>query len=481
MSRSLAALLVGALMLGLFGCDSGSDTETQPPPPTPTPTPDPHFTSCMATTPVDSGDPNKPVITLIGPAVISLPAGTPYTDAGAAATDPREGDLTSRMTVSGLAGLNTSLAGDYLIRYNVVNTAQLAAVEVARLVRVHGDSYAAQTARDFGTAGAHMAYYEHLPVTYSDNAADRFPLIVSQHGWGGARFDDYGVEKTPLNGLTEGDMVKLINGGPWDDSRPFIVLSPQRCVDPADNDTALRTKIFIDYAINTYKVDPTRIYLMGYSAGSCLTWAYVAHYPHQLAAVVPMSGSYTEAPTCSLSDTPAWAFQAADDQVGSYLYQVQTVDMFNNCHPRERAKITIFPNGGHSVVEEFMTIALTGLGQGIAPYDVYDQSIYDWLLQHNRPQPSTAAVVSPAARAHAPSGVPSGMTFAVAPAMIRIGRTATLRWSAPGAVSCAASGEWLGSRPAQGAEAIKPLTPGTYGYVLTCGSAAQSVLLTVRP
>jgi hypothetical protein len=28
---------------------------------------------------------------------------------------------------------------------------------------------------------------------------------------------------------------------------------------------------------------------------------------------------------------------------------------------------------------------LTGLGSGLPPYNLYDQSIYDWLLQHRRP------------------------------------------------------------------------------------------------
>jgi len=29
-------------------------------------------------------------------------------------------------------------------------------------------------------------------------------------------------------------------------------------------------------------------------------------------------------------------------------------------------------------------LGLTGLGQGLPQYDIYDQNIYDWMLQHNR-------------------------------------------------------------------------------------------------
>jgi hypothetical protein len=49
--------------------------------------------------PVDAGDPNEPVITLLGSRVVSQPLGVPYVDAGATATDPHDGDLTSRIVV----------------------------------------------------------------------------------------------------------------------------------------------------------------------------------------------------------------------------------------------------------------------------------------------------------------------------------------------------------------------------------------------
>jgi predicted peptidase len=337
--------------------------------------------------PVDSGNANEPVIKLVGPRVVNQAIGTSYLDLGATAADPHDGDISSQIHVIGLTDLNTNAVGDYLIRYNVTDSAQLKAVEVVRVVRVNAGTFASQTARDIGTTSAHMGYYEHLPVHYSDDPNQKFPLIVFQHGAGVARFSDDGTSvTTPLSGLEVGDMVKLIRDGLWDNSRPFIVLSPQRCVDPITYVvSASRTKLFMDYAINTYKVDTSRIYVAGYSAGSCLTWDYVNNYPHQVAAVVPMSGSWGTVSGCTLKETPSWAFQAADDPVGPPQNQIDTVNSINACNPAERAKITVFPTGGHNVVEEFMTIDLTGLGQGLPQYDIYSQNIYDWLLQHSRP------------------------------------------------------------------------------------------------
>ena len=365
----------------LSGCGTPVGSSSQPP------TRNPQYAECVSTTPVDAGNRNQPVITLSGPRVVNQPLGTIYVDQGATAIDPHDGDLTAQVQVTGLSDLNTNAIGDYLIRYNVGNSAKLSATEAVRIVRVTNGTFSSQTARDIGTTSAHMAYYEHLPVQYSNDSNQRFPLILYQHGAGAGRFTDDGAAlKTPLSGLELGDMVKLIHDGLWDDSRPFIVLSPQRCVDPIIYFvTAGRTKLFLDYAINTYNVDTSSIYVAGYSAGSSLTWDYVNNYPQQIAAVVPMSGSWGTESGCTLKLTPAWAFQAADDPVGPPQNQIDTVSSINACNPVEHAKITVFPSGGHNVQEEFMTIDLTGLGQGLPQYDIYNESIYDWLLQHSRP------------------------------------------------------------------------------------------------
>lgn len=489
----IALAAAGCLLVLSSGC-GGSDFSSSwvGPAPNPNPTPLAQYYACMSTAPVDPGNPNEPVITLIGPRVVSQPLGVPYVDAGATAADPHDGDITSQIVVTGLAILQANIGnvGDYLIRYNVVDSAQLPAVEVVRLVRVNAGTFTEETARDMGTTSAHLAYYEHLPVNYSADPAQKFPLIVFQHGWGGARFTPDGTAVQPGFGSPQGDMAGLIASGLWDDSRPFIVLSPQRCIDPMIEDyTALGTKLFIDYAINTYNIDTSRMYIAGYSAGSCLTWDYVTHYPTQLAAVVPMSGSGGTTSGCTLKLTPSWAFEAADDPAGPYMNQVETVESINACNPVERAKITVFASGGHNMAEEYLTIDLTGLGQGLPAYDIYNENIYDWLLAHTRAAPtplsvSRAGAVRVTTTPHREALAAAGATLTVAPSAIAFGHSATLKWSAAGAAFCLASGDWVGRRPVSGTESVQPPAPGSYGYVLTCegpaGSVAQSVVLTVR-
>jgi predicted peptidase len=113
------------------------------------------------------------------------------------------------------------------------------------------------------------------------------------------------------------------------------------------------------------------------------TWDYVNNYPQQLAAVVPLSGGYGTASGCVLKETPAWAFNGQDDPIVAYQNQVDTVNSINACNPVERAKVTVFPRVQHNDIQG-PVFNLTGLGQGLPQYDPYDQSIYDWMMQHSR-------------------------------------------------------------------------------------------------
>ena len=75
-----------------------------------------------------------PVITLLGHASINILHGSTYTDAGATATDYADGDLTSSIVVGGLP--DTNIPDEYIITYNVTNSAGNAATEVTRTVSV---------------------------------------------------------------------------------------------------------------------------------------------------------------------------------------------------------------------------------------------------------------------------------------------------------------------------------------------------------
>ncbi|TCM97871.1 S-layer family protein [Paenibacillus sp. BK033] len=87
----------------------------------------------------------KPVISLNGDAVVNLPIGAEYTDAGATALDDWDGDLTGSIIttitndVNDGTTLDTSVAGTYIFHYNVSDAAGNAADEVTRTIVVSED------------------------------------------------------------------------------------------------------------------------------------------------------------------------------------------------------------------------------------------------------------------------------------------------------------------------------------------------------
>ena len=86
-----------------------------------------------------TADTTPPVITLNGAATIDLLVGESYTELGATATDNVDGDITASIVIGGDT-VNTSVAGTYVVTYNVSDAAGNAAAQVTRTVQVIADT-----------------------------------------------------------------------------------------------------------------------------------------------------------------------------------------------------------------------------------------------------------------------------------------------------------------------------------------------------
>ncbi len=75
-----------------------------------------------------------PTLTLLGANPMTVTLGTAFTDPGATARDPEEGDITARIVVTGT--VNTSTLGAYTLTYNVSDSQNHAATPVSRVVNV---------------------------------------------------------------------------------------------------------------------------------------------------------------------------------------------------------------------------------------------------------------------------------------------------------------------------------------------------------
>jgi VCBS repeat-containing protein len=83
------------------------------------------------------GDVAPPTITMNGPTVVTLTIGDPYTDAGATAKDPLDGDLTSKIVMT--TTVNAAVIGNYTVTYNVTDSSGNPATPATRTVKVQAN------------------------------------------------------------------------------------------------------------------------------------------------------------------------------------------------------------------------------------------------------------------------------------------------------------------------------------------------------
>ncbi len=98
-----------------------------------------------------SGDSTPPTLTLRGEPTVNVVIDTPFTDLGATASDAVDGDLSSRIVVSGT--VNTAVLGTYTLTYAVSDLSGNAATPVTRTVNVQAQPAATEGGGGGATGG----------------------------------------------------------------------------------------------------------------------------------------------------------------------------------------------------------------------------------------------------------------------------------------------------------------------------------------
>lgn len=332
-----------------------------------------------------------PVISLLGDRVVTVAIGATYMDAGATATDAEDGDLSAAIKVTGLENVNTRIAADYLVRYDAIDKDQHAAQSKHRVIRVNNGITPKYTQRIFGQSNSPMGFLEHLPTYMGNDPQAKYPLIIYAHGW------EHFVQQSPpapdtLLGIMFGSNIyRVFKEDLWPNSRPFIVLEPQRCLDVGDDEWT-QVDRFIDWALATYPIDSSRVYMMGLSAGGYFTYRYPVLFPNRVAAIAPMSaggpvenGDAIEKFCSAMKTMPIWAFHGDSDKTVPLADTLYTFNVLKNCSikPAPTPLLTVVQNGGHTIID--LIDSDLYIGQGDPNYTIQDKSIYDWLLQYSLP------------------------------------------------------------------------------------------------
>ena len=162
----------------------------------------------------------------------------------------------------------------------------------------HGDSHRAYRS---AVDNSLQPYRLFIPESY--DGAKATPLVVALHGMGGDEnsfFDSYS------NGLMKREAER----------KGFLVVCPKgrdtasMYLDSAEKDVL---DVMADVQ-RTYRVDATRIYLMGHSMGGYGTWSIAMNHPDIFAALGPISGGGSAAGMAKIRHIAAYVVHGDDDR-----------------------------------------------------------------------------------------------------------------------------------------------------------------------
>ena len=196
------------------------------------------------------------------------------------------------------------------------------------------------------------------PKNYSNNL-DSVPLFVFLHGRSlsgsnlNSVMDIYGVIYEQKKGL----------------QIPGIVLAPQ--CEKENSWSYVLVDSLIEKTKQNYRIDKSRIYILGMSMGGSGTWACGSRLNHKIAAIAPMcGGSYIDygwTNPCALVKMPIWTFHGKKDRDVPIEETYTTLNEIKNCGGGDLLKVTYYPNAGHDLSFVFR-----------------DPKLYEWLLSQQK-------------------------------------------------------------------------------------------------
>jgi len=218
-------------------------------------------------------------------------------------------------------------------------------------------------------SGQEMSYLVWLPDGYGEDRDRRYPLIYFLHGSGD---DDYDSTFVTSFGLPA-----VLALGEQPEDFEFVVVSPQ-----AEPDTTWFTgnqpkvvDALLQEVLDTYLVDPDRVYLTGLSMGGFGSWHIASEFPQRYAAMASLSGSgYQQAApppagfACRLKEVPVWVIHGEQDMIAQYDAVRTQVEAWEELCDGE-VKWTTYPDEGH-----------------FGAYEIAyrDPALYEWMLSHSR-------------------------------------------------------------------------------------------------
>ncbi len=224
-------------------------------------------------------------------------------------------------------------------------------------------------------------YYEALPVHYKTSKLN-YPLLIFVHGLG-----QRGNGSSDLNLLTKEGITKRLADKTFPASiqinkayHSFIVLAPQF----NEFETPAALDAFVNHASRTYRIDKSRIYLVGMSMGGRMIVDYAWKYPGKAAAIVPMAGvcksdedMIAKAKSIATGRYATWVLHNRGDELMPFDDADKLVAEINKNKPSIAAILTELSDAGEAKHDSWT--------RGCDPaFRKSGKNIYEWMLQYKR-------------------------------------------------------------------------------------------------
>lgn len=195
----------------------------------------------------------------------------------------------------------------------------------------------------------------HIPGDYESDGHP-IPLIVFLHGQSLCGSDLNKVKKYGV--IDAAEKGKII---------PAIVIAPQN---PGGSWNPKKINSLIDWTIQHYSVDTTRIYVLGMSLGGFGTLDFVSAYPQRVAAAMALCGGCTAKNMDGLGDVPIWIMHGTADVRVSIHESMRVVDYLKEKGKTNLLRYDWISGGSHGLLARLF----------------YLQQTYDWLFCHDTAQ-----------------------------------------------------------------------------------------------
>jgi len=234
--------------------------------------------------------------------------------------------------------------------------------------------------------------YVLMPWNYNEshNQNRKYPLVIFLHGSGGAgniSYLNYIGYDNPDDDRTDSTAYK------FQKNHPCFTLVPQTSSYWDNNSLIEQVERFKNY----YRIEESRIYLIGYSMGGSGSWsfanAYYDHNSHLFAGIIRLAGqSQTIVRDDIAENTVIWLHIGLNDTEQRVQVTREAYNFLSAYHNSPSETISAVPIEGYTGttyslmingVDQFKRTEYENIGHGVAAFPFKDPYLIEWLFKHS--------------------------------------------------------------------------------------------------